>query len=502
MWTDGLPPKQSLDSIGRRKISLGLSTIDKNDQDQNNVALDILGRIDAVCSQIHAPLTSNAALGNTMIQNTTENIGQFLYLEGVQYLMYNTYDVHFYSSFALLMLFPKIELSIQRDFAAAVLMHDSSKKQVMSSGEFVTRKVLGAVPHDIGLNDPWFELNAYNLFNTDRWKDLNSKFVLQVYRDVVATGDLNFAKAVWPSVYTAIAYLDQFDKDGDGMIENEGFPDQTYDAWSCSGVSAYCGGLWVAALQAGSALAREIGDNGAAVYFNAKYEKARSVYEKLWNGSYFNYDNSRSGSSSSILADQMAGQWYARACGLKPIAKEEWIKKALETVYDFNVMRVRDGTRGAVNGMLPDGRVDTSTMVSREVWAGTTYSVAACMIQEGLADKGFRTASGIYEAAWSDRGLGCAFQTPEAWTTNDEYRSLCYMRPLAIWGIQWAHTMPKPNREQEVSLRPQEEDATSVLFQQHAGFIKVAHYLKNTKGKDHRNRLQTAYETFLKTIRL
>ncbi|CAN6928725.1 unnamed protein product [Brassica oleracea var. botrytis] len=502
IWTDGLPPKQSLDSIGRRKISLSISTIDNPDSDQNNIALDILGRIDAVCSQIHAPLSSNAALGTTMVQHTEENIGQFLYLEGIQYLMYNTYDVHFYSSFALLMLFPKLELSIQRDFAAAVLMHDSSKKQVMSSGEFVTRKVLGAVPHDIGLNDPWFEVNAYNLFNTDRWKDLNSKFVLQVYRDVVATGDIKFAKSVWPSVYTAIAYLDQFDKDGDGMIENEGFPDQTYDAWSCTGVSAYCGGLWVAALQAGSALALLVGDNGAAVYFNAKYEKARSVYEKLWNGSYFNYDNSRSGSSSSILADQLAGQWYARACGLKPIAKEEWIKKALETVYDFNVMKVREGTRGAVNGMLPDGRVDTSTMVSREVWAGTTYSVAACMIQEGLADKGFRTARGIYEAAWSDRGLGVSFQTPEAWTTNDEYRSLCYMRPLAIWGMQWAHTMPQPNREQEQSLRIQEEEETSVLFQQHAGFIKVAHYLKTTKGKDHRSRLQSAYETFLRVVRL
>ncbi|KAF3516716.1 hypothetical protein DY000_02060410 [Brassica cretica] len=502
IWTDGLPPKQSLDSIGRRKISLSISTIDNPDSDQNNIALDILGRIDAVCSQIHAPLSSNAALGTTMVQHTEENIGQFLYLEGIQYLMYNTYDVHFYSSFALLMLFPKLELSIQRDFAAAVLMHDSSKKQVMSSGEFVTRKVLGAVPHDIGLNDPWFEVNAYNLFNTDRWKDLNSKFVLQVYRDVVATGDIKFAKSVWPSVYTAIAYLDQFDKDGDGMIENEGFPDQTYDAWSCTGVSAYCGGLWVAALQAGSALALLVGDNGAAVYFNAKYEKARSVYEKLWNGSYFNYDNSRSGSSSSILADQLAGQWYARACGLKPIAKEEWIKKALETVYDFNVMKVREGTRGAVNGMLPDGRVDTSTMVSREVWAGTTYSVAACMIQEGLADKGFGTARGIYEAAWSDRGLGVSFQTPEAWTTNDEYRSLCYMRPLAIWGMQWAHTMPQPNREQEQSLRIQEEEETSVLFQQHAGFIKVAHYLKTTKGKDHRSRLQSAYETFLRVVRL
>ncbi|KAH0854806.1 hypothetical protein HID58_037095 [Brassica napus] len=341
--------------------------------------------------------------------------------------------------------FPKLELSIQRDFAAAVLMHDSSKN----------RKVLGAVPHDIGcLNDPWFEVNAYNLFNTDRWKDLNSKFVLQVYRDVVATGDINFAKSVWPSVYTAIAYLDQFDKDGDGMIENEGFPDQTYDAWSCTGVSAYCGGLWLG--------------QWAAVYFNAKYEKARSVYEKLWNGSYFNYDNSRSGSSSSILADQLAGQWYARACGLKPIAKEEWIKKALETVYDFNVMKVRGGTRGAVNGMLPDGRV-------RHKHDGVEG--------EGLADKGFRTASGIYEAAWSDRGLGVSFQTPEAWTTNDEYRSLCYMRPLAIWGMQWAHTMPQPNREQEQSLRPQEEEEKSVLFQQTRRVHQSGSLSENHQGK-------------------
>lgn len=76
------------------------------------------------------------------------------------------------------------------------------------------------------------------------------------------------------------------------------------------------------------------------------------------------------------------------------------------------------------------------------------------------------------------------------------------MRPLAIWGIQWAHTMPQPNKEQEQSLKPQEEEETSVLFQQHAGFIKVAHYLKYTKGTDRRSRFQTAYETFLRVVRL
>lgn len=285
--TDGLPPKERIE---RSKI---INT------EQNNIVTELFKKINVICAQIHSPQSLNAE----------EHIGQFIYLEGIEYLMYNTYDVHFYSSFALLSLFPKLELSIQRDFAATVLFQDPTKKQIMSSGEWVPRKLLGSVPHDIGLNDPWIELNEYNFFNTDRWKDLNAKFVLQVYRDVIATGDQSFAKAVWPSVYTAVAYLDQFDKDEDEMIENEGFPDQTYDAWSVKGVSAYCGGLWVAALQAASAFASIVGENGVAIYFNTKYEKAKSVYEKLWNGSYFNYDDSGSGSSSSILADQLAGQW-------------------------------------------------------------------------------------------------------------------------------------------------------------------------------------------------
>jgi uncharacterized protein (DUF608 family) len=41
---------------------------------------------------------------------------------------------------------------------------------------------------------------------------------------------------MWPVVKHAVDYMLQFDKDGDGMIENEGFPDQTYDAWLVKGV--------------------------------------------------------------------------------------------------------------------------------------------------------------------------------------------------------------------------------------------------------------------------
>lgn len=69
-------------------------------------------------------------------------------------------------------------------------------------------------------------------------------------------------------------------------------------------------------------------------------------------------------------------------------------------------MKVKDGKRGAVNGMLPDGTIDFSSMQSREIWSGVTYAVAASMIHEDMTDMAFRTAEGIHEAAWSEDGLG------------------------------------------------------------------------------------------------
>lgn len=67
---------------------------------------------------------------------------------------------------------------------------------------------------------------------------------------------------------------------------------------------------------------------------------------------------------------------------------------------------MKDGKRGAVNGMRPDGTVDLSSMASKEVWPGVTYAVAAAMIQEGMTKTAFKTAQGIYETVWSEEGLG------------------------------------------------------------------------------------------------
>ncbi|ESR34108.1 hypothetical protein CICLE_v10004255mg [Citrus x clementina] len=377
-------------------------------------------------------------------ENDSDDGGRFLYLEGVEYVMWCTYDVHFYASFALLELFPKIELNIQRDFAKAVLSEDGRKVKFLAEGNTGIRKLRGAVPHDLGTHDPWNEMNAYNIHDTSQWKDLNPKFVLQVYRDFAATGDMSFGVDVWPAVRAAMEYMEQFDRDGDCLIENDGFPDQTYDTWTVHGVSAYCGCLWLAALQAAAAMALQLGDKPFAEYCKGKFLKAKSVFEeKLWNGSYFNYDSGSSSNSKSIQTDQLAGQWYTASSGLPSLFDEAQIKSTLQKIFDFNVMKVKGGRMGAVNGMHPNGKVDETCMQSREIWTGVTYGVAATMILAGMEKEAFTTAEGIFTAGWSEEGYGYWFQTPEAWTMDGHFRSLIYMRPLSIWGMQWALSMPK-----------------------------------------------------------
>lgn len=368
-----------------------------------------------------------------------DDIGRFAYLEGQEYRMYNTYDVHFYASFALNMLWPRLELSLQRDIAQCVRTDYPEQHRLISTGKFSPRKKRSIVPHDIGApgEDPWIKVNAYNLHDSSRWKDLNPKFVLQIYRDYIATGDKYFVADVWDAVHEAIEHVSQFDQDDDGLIENEGIPDQTYDVWSVTGASAYTGGLWLACLSAAAEMAELLGEDEQAKIYREIYSRGTVAYEELlWNGRYYNYDSSDSNYYNSIMADQLAGQWYARACGLPSIVQPDRARSALATIYKFNVSRFQNGEMGAVNGMLPDGRVDRTSIQSQEVWTGTTYAVAAAMLQEGLKEEAFATAKGIYEMTYHK--LGYWFQTPEAWDEDGNYRSLAYMRPLAIWAIQWA----------------------------------------------------------------
>lgn len=64
--------------------------------------------------------------------------------------MYNTYDVHFYASFALADLWPKLQQCVQYDFRDAVTVVDNSWRWILYNGHIGHRKEANCIPHDIG----------------------------------------------------------------------------------------------------------------------------------------------------------------------------------------------------------------------------------------------------------------------------------------------------------------------------------------------------------------
>ncbi|GAB1288438.1 Non-lysosomal glucosylceramidase [Apodemus speciosus] len=411
-------------------------------------------------------------LGGSMrqLRSVLRDYGRFGYLEGQEYRMYNTYDVHFYASFALIMLWPKLELSLQYDMALATFKEDLTRRRYLMSGVVAPVKRRNVIPHDIGDPDdePWLRVNAYLIHDTADWKDLNLKFVLQVYRDYYLTGDQGFLKDMWPVCLAVMESEMKFDKDQDGLIENGGYADQTYDGWVTTGPSAYCGGLWLAAVAVMVQMAVLCGAQDVQDKFASILCRGREAYERLlWNGRYYNYDSSSQPQSRSIMSDQCAGQWFLRACGLGEGDTEVFptlhVVRALQTIFELNVQAFAGGAMGAVNGMQPHGVPDRSSVQSDEVWVGVVYGLAATMIQEGLTREGFRTAEGCYRTVWER--LGLAFQTPEAYCQQRVFRSLAYMRPLSIWAMQLA-LQQQPHRK---SGRPAVTQGPGVSTQPESG---------------------------------
>lgn len=371
-----------------------------------------------------------------------DQLGRFLTLEGFDYQFYATFDVDYYASFALLKLWPELEARVVDDFAATVPTEDTTGGHLIK-GKFIARKLAGGVPHDLGgpTESPWYQINLYNispytLTDVNRWKDLNPKFVLRLYRDAVLLKKPEIAVSRYAEVKQAMAHVATFDQDGDGIPENEGVPDQTYDTWPVTGVSAYSGGLWLAALRAASEIATLANDPAMAAQYSAQLEKAQAVYEKkLWTGRYYAYDSSNSPTHDSIMADQFAGQWYLDYTGQR-VLPEANIGQGLRTIFEYNVSKFGDGTLGAVNGMRPDGKIDTSSEQSQEVWTGVTYGVAAVMLNHGLTDEAWKTAYGVYNVTYQKYGYW--FRTPEAYILTGGFRASMYMRPLSIWAMEFS----------------------------------------------------------------
>jgi non-lysosomal glucosylceramidase len=403
-------------------------------------------------------LTSGGTLWSAASED--DPIGQFAVLECLDYRWYESLDVRLYGSFALLMLFPELEKAVIRAFARAITRSDNTPRvigyyyTIGSQSPIAVRKVAGATPHDLGAPNEhvWEKTNYTSYQDCNLWKDLGCDFVLQVYRDFLLTGadDVEFLTNCWDGMVATLNYLKTFDLDGDGIPENSGAPDQTFDDWRLQGVSAYCGGLWLAALEAAIAICDVLLKNCQDAKIAKKnlrdlrvfavqksiyqtwLEQSRAVYQqKLWNGQYYRLDSESS--SNVVMADQLCGQFYARLLGLPDIVPPECALSALRTVYDACFLKFYNGQFGAANGVLPDGSPENpSATHPLEVWTGINFGLAAFLVQMGMKDEGLRIAQAVVHQIY-DNGL--QFRTPEAITPVGTFRASTYLRAMAIWAI-------------------------------------------------------------------
>ncbi len=421
----------------------------------------------ALCNQLSV-LVDGGTAWVLSDSGTEEHFGT---LECVDYPFFETLDVRYYSSFALLELWPRLEHLVMRDLVLALGQHVGTRVAFEwqggsaapgppgqgpqggsppteqggagapsdQAGESI-RKARHAAPHDLGGpdDDAFRRSNAYTLQNTAVWKDLNPKLVPQVVRNATLLDDGGFAAAAWPACREAIAYLERFDRDGDGIPENGGLPDQTYDTWPMTGVSAYCGDLWLACLTAAEWLAGRAGDEAERARLAHLLERAAARFEETqWAGTHYRFDSSGGPSGETILADQLAGTWYSLLLDLPSPHPCERVDRALTTVLRSNFRGFAGGRLGAVNGRSPDGgpAAGGATQAS-EVWSGVSWAIASlCLLLHRDADA-WELGEALYRTIYEESGHW--FRTPEAWTERRQFRAQLYHRPLAVWSLYTA----------------------------------------------------------------
>jgi non-lysosomal glucosylceramidase len=373
--------------------------------------------------------------------------GQFGVLECLDYCWYESLDVRLYGSFSLLMLWPELEKSILIAYSRAISQGDNTLKIIGYNQAPAIRKAVGATPHDLGAPNehPWEKTNYTSYQDCNLWKDLPCDFVLQVYRDFLFTGatDYDFLKECWSASVETLNYLKTFDLDQDSIPENSGAPDQTFDDWRLQGISAYCGGLWLAALEAVIAIGQLLEkaelseslqpspDVVIPTYQNW-LETAKPLYqETLWNGEYYRLD---SGSGSDVvMADQLCGQFYAKLLELPDIVPAECTISALKTIYNSCFKKFHNGQFGAANGLRPNGEpVNPKETHPLEVWTGINFGLAAFFIQMGMKAEALELTEVVVQQIYEN---GLQFRTPEAITAVGTFRACHYLRAMAIWAI-------------------------------------------------------------------
>ncbi|HEY3442219.1 MAG TPA: GH116 family glycosyl-hydrolase [Paludibaculum sp.] len=252
--------------------------------------------------------------------------------------------------------------------------------------------------------------------------------IMKAWLDYRLCGDRQWLAAIWPRVRKALEFAwspGSWDADQDGVAE--GVQHNTYDV-EFYGPNPQCGIYYLGALRAAEEMARALGDTAYAARCRALFDKgSKWIDTNLFTGEFYiqkvrgtKRENvakdliSNMGSDTSeqpefqvgdgCLLDQLIGQYQAEACGLGPLLDEGKMRKALESIYQYNFKRDM-GRHESVQRIFALN--DEAALVICDYGKGTRPRIPFPYYAEVFTGIEYSTASQFIYAGMTAQGVEC-----------------------------------------------------------------------------------------------
>jgi len=289
----------------------------------------------------------------------------------------------------------------------------------------------GGIQHDLGYGH--LEKKAEGHF----WPDLSSSLAILSLKHYQLTGDEEYLNEAYPSIVKALLdYQLSLDTDDDGIANISGVGN-TFDAEEYEGTSSYIASVWLAALRALEELARRRGDGKVVERCRKVFEKARkNAVEELWNGRYFAnyYDAASKFRSPNSHFSQVAGEFFARLCGLGELYGDHYVRQALTSMLRLNF---HPDLAFPTNEATPQGK-----MPCRKMWGWLPHArvyLGGTPLYFGMAEEGLQVLERLEKALveinddnrWDQR----LFYEPD---TGKQHWGRFYMTAPATWYVYQA----------------------------------------------------------------
>ncbi len=282
--------------------------------------------------------------------------------------------------------------------------------------------------------------------------------ILGVLREHQMSADDAFLRRLWPNVKKAVEFMISRDPTRDGILD--GAQPNTLDA-AWFGEISFTSSLYLAALRAGAAMAREMGDDDFAAQCDQIADTGAKRILDLFNDEYFIQKEDPKhadaiGVGPGCYIDQIFGQTWAHWVGLGRLFDREKQHTALQSLWRYNFVPdvgpfreqfprgrwyAKAGDAGLIMCSWPKEPVDPAKkkhwqyMYFNECMTGFEWQAAAHMVYEGeeapeLLEYGLAVSRAIhdrYDASLRNpyNEIECSDHYARAMASYGVFQALC-----------------------------------------------------------------------------